>query len=81
MRSSHSSESTLHLNDTLKEYDVHLEDGDRVCWNHGNQDHPRNWGLWSKYYTVVVISWLEMYMTGISSSGVHNSLPIANYPY
>ena len=72
MSSRHSSAETLKDNNDdefLQGLGVHL-DGDKVCWNDDAVDHPRNWKPWTKYYTTIVISWLELYMTGISSAGV-----------
>ena len=77
MNSSFSSEDPLVLQEQLREHDVHL-DGDRVHWNDTSKDHPRNWGPWSRYYTVVLISWLELFMTGMSSSGVCSLAMILN---
>ena len=71
MSSSFSSENPLVLQEQLREHNVHL-DGDRIHWNDTSKDHPRNWGSWSRYYNVFLISWLELFMTGISSSGVRS---------
>ncbi|EME38868.1 hypothetical protein DOTSEDRAFT_160582 [Dothistroma septosporum NZE10] len=54
---------------SLARYGVHLE-GNEVHWNDDASDHPRNWRPSTKYYSAIVISWLELYMTGISSAGV-----------
>ena len=70
MSSRNSSRVLLDLDDQLEKHDVHLEEDSKVCWNKTNSDHPRNWDVFSKYYTTVLICWLELYMTGISSSGV-----------
>ncbi|KAI5200015.1 hypothetical protein AUEXF2481DRAFT_3729 [Aureobasidium subglaciale EXF-2481] len=59
-------ESTDNL---LEKHGCHLEDGNTVCWNEDSKDHPRNWGLFAKCYTTVLIGWVELYMTGISSAG------------
>lgn len=77
MSSSHSSAETLKDNDDkfLHGLGVHL-DGHEVCWNDDAVDHPRNWKPSTKYYTTVVISWLELYMTGISSAGVGLAIAI-----
>lgn len=74
MNSSTSSRASSDLNELLKKENLHVEDENEneVCWDESNKDHPRNWGFWSKFYTAVVISWLELFMTGISSSGVRN---------
>lgn len=55
--------------DQFEKYGVHIEDDNKVRWNDGARDHPRNWSPWSKYYSAAIISWLELYMTGISTSG------------
>lgn len=65
-------ESTDNL---LEQHGCHLEDGNTVCWNDDSKDHPRNWSLFAKCYTTVVICWVELYMTGISSAGVSFILP------
>lgn len=62
------------LDEQLERYDLHTDDGHTVCWNRTNEDHPRNWGIWAKAYTTILICWLELFMTGISSSGVSVSL-------
>lgn len=64
-----SSRALLDLDDQLNHYGVHIKDEKTVCWNESNKEHPRNWGPWSKHYTAVLICWLELFMTGISSSG------------
>lgn len=70
MNSSNSSAEELKSsNDALLRHGVHL-DGNEVRWNEDAADHPRNWKSFTKIYTTVVISWLELYMTGISSAGV-----------
>ncbi|CAD0029926.1 unnamed protein product, partial [Aureobasidium pullulans] len=53
-------ESTDNL---LEQHGCHLEDGNTVCWNDDSKDHPRNWSLFAKCYTTVVICWVELYMT------------------
>jgi len=65
----------------LKKHGLHLEEGERVCWNDDNEGHPRNWSLYSKAYNNALIFWLEFFMTFISTSGVKSrilkSWPIA----
>ena len=83
MDSPTSSKSLLDLDERLKHHGVHLEVEQKVCWNKANGDHPRNWGNFSKYYAVVLICWLELFMTGISTSGVSLSfrgLSLHNLP-
>lgn len=63
------------LNETLQEHGVHVE-GNRICWNKNARDHPRNWSPKTKYWTTIVICWLELYMTGISSAGVCCNTPL-----
>lgn len=58
----------------LEQHGCHLEDGNTVCWNDDSKDHPRNWGPVAKCYTTIIICWVELYMTGISSAGV--SVPL-----
>lgn len=70
MNSPTSEKSLIDLSAQLEQYDLHTDDGHTVCWNKHNKDHPRNWSFWAKAYTAIVISWLELFMTGISSSGV-----------
>lgn len=70
MDSSNSSKELLNLDGQLEQHGVHIEDDNKICWNEANQDHPRNWGVSAKTYSTLVICWLELYMTGISSSGV-----------
>ncbi|KAF1344909.1 putative MFS multidrug transporter [Delphinella strobiligena] len=69
MDSPNSSKELLNLDGQLEEHGVHIEDDNKICWNEANQDHPRNWGVLAKTYSTLVICWLELYMTGISSSG------------
>lgn len=64
-----SSKERQNSKDQLDKYGVHIKDNNKVCWNDNAADHPRNWKPWSKYYSAVIIAWLELYMTGISSSG------------
>lgn len=70
MDSPNSSKELLNLDGQLEQHGVHIEDDNKICWNEANQDHPRNWGVFAKTYSTLVICWLELYMTGISSSGV-----------
>lgn len=58
------------LDEVLKGRGVHLEDENRICWNEDARSHPRNWGIGTKIYTTVLVSWLELFVTAISSSGV-----------
>jgi len=67
-----SSQTLTAHDDGLHAHGVHLKEDNVVDWNRDARDHPRNWKPWSKYYTVIVISWLELYMTGISSAGVRS---------
>ena len=48
---------------------IRTEDG-YVDWDPTNARHPRNWNAWAKCYNVALISWLEMYQTALSTSGV-----------
>jgi hypothetical protein len=59
-------------NNGFEEHGVTLSSQGRVIWSSNSKDHPRNWGLWSKTYTVIVVTWLEAYMTAISTAGVSN---------
>lgn len=54
----------------FEEYGVELTDQGRVAWTRDSKQHPRNWGVWSKCYTAVVVIWLEAFTTAISSAGV-----------
>ena len=77
MTSSNSSAEELKSgNDAVARHGVHLN-GNEVCWNEDAADHPRNWKPFTKYYTTVVICWLECYMTGISSAGVSTSTTLS----
>ncbi|GAB7355515.1 hypothetical protein MBLNU459_g6001t2 [Dothideomycetes sp. NU459] len=69
MESPSSERRLVDLDEQLKQHDLHTDDGRIVCWNESNKDHPRNWDFWDKAYTAILISWLELFMTGISSSG------------
>lgn len=53
----------------LAKHGVHLKDNE-IRWNKDAEGHPRNWKPFTKWYTTIVICWLELYMTGISSAGV-----------
>ncbi|SMR55103.1 unnamed protein product [Zymoseptoria tritici ST99CH_1A5] len=66
---SQSKESNDLSKEQLEQYGVRVGDDNKVFWSDGAKDHPRNWSPWSKYYSAIIISWLELYMTGISSSG------------
>jgi hypothetical protein len=57
-------------NNSFEKHGVTLTNQGFVTWTNNSKDHPRNWGVWSKSYTVVVVIWLEAYMTAISSAGV-----------
>lgn len=61
------------FDEKLSQRGVHLEHGDELCWNDDAAGHPRHWGTWSKAFSVAVICWLELFMTGISSAGVSAS--------
>ncbi|KAF2212826.1 hypothetical protein CERZMDRAFT_40669 [Cercospora zeae-maydis SCOH1-5] len=52
----------------LSKHGVHVK-GKEICWKKDAADHPRNWNTATKWYTTLVICWLELYMTGISSAG------------
>ncbi|PPJ58096.1 hypothetical protein CBER1_05310 [Cercospora berteroae] len=54
--------------DVLAKHGVHLKDNE-IRWNKDAEGHPRNWKPFTKWYTTIVICWLELYMTGISSAG------------
>ena len=68
--SSSSSGTMKSVDESLEQHGVHLEDDNQIEWNEDAKDHPRRWIPWAKYYTTIVISWVELYMTGISSAGV-----------
>lgn len=74
-----SAEELKPQDDTLAHHGVHL-DGNEVRWNDDATDHPRNWNPFTKYYTTIVICWLELYMTGISSAGVSRPNPCPPIP-
>jgi len=57
------------LADATRGRGVHVDRNNRICWDEDAKRHPRNWGFGAKAYTAALISWLEMYMTAISSSG------------
>lgn len=63
------------FDEKLIQHGVHLENGDKLCWNDNADGHPRCWGAWTKALSVVVICWLELFMTGISSAGVRPRCP------
>lgn len=58
------------LNDAVRGKGVHIDSEKHICWDEDAEQHPRNWKSRTKAYTTVLICWLEMYMTAISSSGV-----------
>ena len=57
------------LDHYLKEHGIYVKDESTVCWDEDSEQYPRNWDAPSKYYVVVVVIWLEFYMTVMSSSG------------
>lgn len=58
------------LKQMLDHYGVRLRDDAVVDWQDDSKDKPRNWAPWKKFYNALLISWLEMLMTGISTAGV-----------
>lgn len=73
MNSGNNSSGTFStFDEKLEQHGVHLENGDQLCWNENAHGHPRHWSAWTKTFSVVVICWLELFMTGISSAGVRS---------
>lgn len=66
---------TQDLEQCLQKHGVRLGRDNVVTWRSDSKDHPQNWNALHKSCTVLIIVWLEFYMTAVSSSGV--SLPIA----
>lgn len=64
----------------LRQHGVHLENGDQLCWNDNADGHPRHWGARAKTFSILVICWLELFMTGISSAGVGRRPPPLSPP-
>jgi hypothetical protein len=58
------------LEDAVQGKGVHVDSDKRIWWDEDAEQHPRNWKLGTKTYTVALICWLDMYMTAMSSSGV-----------
>ena len=57
----------------LHKHGLKAVEANRVGWADDSRDHPRNWRVWTKCYTAVVVTWLEAYMTAISSAGVSDA--------
>ena len=58
------------LDKALHDAGLKQNDEGKVDWQDDAKQHPRNWRHFSKIYTVIVVTWLEFFMTAISSSGV-----------
>lgn len=53
-------------------HDAGLEQDDQggVQWQEYASQHPRGWNQFTKLYNVVIVTWLEFFMTAISFAGV-----------
>jgi len=66
------------LSKRLDHSGITLGGDDLVHWRDDSKDRPRNWTPWKKFYNALLISWLELLMTGISTAGVSRWRPIVS---
>lgn len=45
------------------------DDENVICWDDDSKDLPLNWSVWPKVYNNAVVTFLEFYMTAISTAG------------
>lgn len=57
------------LEECLGSHDLQLTKSNVVGWKSDSKDYPQNWSSWPKCYTLIIVTWLEFYMTALSSSG------------
>lgn len=61
------------ISEILKENDLQFNADGKLVWDESSAEFPRNWSRYQKIFSVVLVSWLELYMTAISSSGAASS--------
>lgn len=63
-------ESHNKLDKLLHEHGLHRskDDANVICWDEDSKDLPLNWTLWPKVYNNVIMTFMEFYMTAISTA-------------